>query len=343
MSNEVILNLGSSTSDLQRVTNGSEGAVLKIVNNVPTWVVPTPLDQATTGLLTGGVITINSGDNQTFDVSAGTGIIVDWTDPAAPVRYEVSWTAFTAESIPDLATGVFTTVRINNVGGIVKSSGTLLTPEQKRTNILLQSLVHISGTQIDSVTGSSTPAYDKTEGVLDYIASAGPITNGNDYSANGVNLQINKSSGTTTLPFINRVNDTMNPTLITNALQSPVNPITRTYQDGSSGFTFVSGNTVIDPSFYDDGTGTLDAVGVNNWTIQRIFFFGVNGATTIVYGQTVYNSLGNAQTALANKTDIINLSPLLTISGFLSMYLIVKNGASDLSDVGDAIFIDAED
>ena len=246
-----------------------------------------PIQQATTGVLTGGVVTINGGDNQTFDVTAGTGIVTDWTAPSTPTRYEVSWTAFTAEAIPNLATGIFTTICIDNAGAIVKDSGVLLTPEKKRTQIVLQSAIHLSGPQIDSIGGSSIPAYDKVDGTLDYIDSAGPVTVGNDYTDSGANLEIDKSSGTTTLPFINRINDIMNPTLIENSAASPVNPITRSYQDGIGGFTFTTGNTVIDPSFYDDGDGTLGAVGVNNWTIQRIFFFGLNGATTIVYGQSV--------------------------------------------------------
>lgn len=332
----------TSGSNYQKIPVGAEGSVLKVVNGEPEWVVPTPLDQATTGVITGGVVTVNA-DNTKFDVSAGTGIITDWTIPSAPVRYDVSWEEFLAETIPNLSTGIFTTICINNAGAIVKASSVLLTPEKKRTQIVLQTVIHLSGTQIDSIGGSSVPGYDKAEGLLDYVASAGPVSIGNDYSANATDLEIQKSAGTTTLPFINRVNDKMNPTLITNALQSPVNPITRSYQDGSSGFTFDSGNTVIDPSFYDDGSGTLAAVGVNNWTIQRLFFFGINGATNVVYGQTVHNSLSNAQDALANKTDIINISPLLTVSGFLSTYIIVKNAATDLSDAGDALFIDAED
>ena len=38
-----------------------------------------------TGLISGGEITVNAGNNATVDVAAGTGIVMDWTNPANPI------------------------------------------------------------------------------------------------------------------------------------------------------------------------------------------------------------------------------------------------------------------
>ncbi len=51
---------------------GETGGVLSI---------ETGMGPSESGVITGGVITINGGDPSLFDVTAGTGVIWDWTDP----------------------------------------------------------------------------------------------------------------------------------------------------------------------------------------------------------------------------------------------------------------------
>lgn len=287
------------------------------------------------GLFTGGLVTINSGDDTKFDVSAGTGVVISWTNPAAPTKTPVSWGAFLAQDIPDL-TKVFTSISINAAGGLViHPSGETTTPAENRSEIRLQSAVHTSGVNITSITSGNRPAYEVVASILDYISDLGPVNQGNDYSANGANLQLDKSAGQTTLPFINRIADPQNPTRKTNVLQNIVST-TRTYRDGSGGFVFLPGNTEVDPDFWDDGTGTLNTVSPNKWTTKRLLFFGLNEATTITYGQAEYNSLAEAEDAILTETPF--LSPLLGNGSFTTV-LIVKVGATDLTDITEAKFI----
>jgi len=54
---------------------------------------------ASTGLLTGGILTIDA-DPTKFDLSAGSGRIVDYdTDPGTPTIIDVSWAAFDAQTV----------------------------------------------------------------------------------------------------------------------------------------------------------------------------------------------------------------------------------------------------
>ncbi len=57
-----------------------------------------------TGLLKGGEITINGGDNTKLDIAAGSGFIVDNTDPENITVFDVSWDAKVAVTPEFLAT-----------------------------------------------------------------------------------------------------------------------------------------------------------------------------------------------------------------------------------------------
>lgn len=287
-----------------------------------------------TGVITGGNVSINA-DPTKFDVSAGTGVIIDWTDPSNPVRTIVSWNAFIAQSVPDLATELFTTLAINNVSGLVVVSGVESTPELRRTTIRLQNLVHVGGTQIEQIDQSSQPAYDIPQSLLDYIIKLGPLNTGNRFSSNGANLKIDKSSGETSLPFINRENNSQAPTTLASIAVSPAT-FSTVYQDGGGGFTITGGIADIDPTVYDNGSGVLQAVANNKWTVQRIYFFARSGDIGVTYGQAVYDSLIQAEIAIFEEEPII--SPIFELGIFVTA-LIVKKEATDLGNIAEAKFV----
>lgn len=333
----LIEKLKTSSTDTTKVLKPDGNGGIEFAN-VPLATVDLLAGAVSTGLFTGGKVTINTGDNAKFDVSAGTGLVIDWTDPLDPKRDLVSWNAFTSQVIPDLSK-IFTSLGINSVGGlIIHPSGVIPTSAENKSEIRLQAVVHQNGTNIDSLSSTNTPAYEVVAAILDYISDLGPINIDNDYFPNGANLQIDKTLGQTTLPFINRESvspDPQNPTRKSNPAQT-VALTTRTYRDGAGDFIFVPSNTLIDPDFWDDGTGTLNSVGPNKWTIKRLLFFGLNESNTITYGQAEYNSLSDAEDAILTETPF--LSPLLG-SGSFNTVLIVKSGATDLTDISEAKFI----
>jgi hypothetical protein len=288
-----------------------------------------------TGILTGGVVTVNV-NPALFDVSAGTGLIIDWTGPAAPQRKFISWDALVAQTVPSLASQ-FTALYFDATGTLVKDSGVVPDGADFRLRIYLQSIVHQSGVQIDSVSSGSNPAYEVAAALYDYVRFLGPLNKGNCFAPNGTNLTFDKDAGQTALPFINRSNDPQNPTVQTDSAITGVSNFSYNYRNGAGGFTFVFPSNAIDPSFYDDGTGTLNAVTNNRFTIQRFYWFPQSSGVTVTYGQAEYQTIADAKAAIQIEEPAID--PIVANNGSFTAALIVQEGATDLSDPLQAEFV----
>ena len=105
---------------------------------------------ASTGLLTGGVISINAGDNTKIDITAGTGRIINASDPANITDTLVEWTAKTAVTITNIATQLVTFLALDVNGDVVEhpefpENGTL------RSEIVIGSAVHSNLVNINNV------------------------------------------------------------------------------------------------------------------------------------------------------------------------------------------------
>lgn len=288
-----------------------------------------------TGVLTGGEVTINA-DPTKFDVAAGTGQIVDWTDPANPLKTRVTWTAFTAETVPVLA-AQFTSISIDINGLLVKVSGSVPTEASLKLAIFLPTVLHTNGTTITDIARSGFPAYNVAPELLTYVRALGPVNNGNKISANGTNLAMNRSAGDLTLPFINFSNDINNPSKIvtTEDLGYTFNYI---YQNGAGGFTLDVDKSFADPNQFDDGSGTLATVSNNKWTFQLAYVFGQTSTPLVVmvYGQEEFNFLDDAILA-AQTPDTIEF-PILR-GAVLRAAVIMKQGTTDLSNETDNSFL----
>ena len=181
----------------------------------------------------------------------------------------------------------------------------------------------------------SKPAYEISEALLDYVVELGPISSDNDYFGHTDNdLKISKNAGTTVNPFVNRANDTTNPTVLADPAITLVNFIT-SRTDGGGGFINVGNNTLIDADNYDNA-GTLTAVPANRWQIMRMYYFASVAATAITYGQATYSSASAAKAAITSEDP--DISPTAK-AGVLTTALIVKAGATNLNDLEDALFV----
>jgi len=138
------------------------------------------------------------------------------------------------------------------------------------------------------------------------------------------------------LPFINRANDTQSPTTLITAQESIVT-FNTIYRDGVGDFVIIPSVTDIDPDLWDDGSGTLAAVSNNRWTVQRIFFFGQSLDSGVSFGQATYSTLEAAEASIPTESPLI--APIFQLGVFVTA-LIVKKGATDLSDIAVAKFVD---
>lgn len=297
-----------------------------------------------TGLITGGEVSINTNPTL-FDVAAGSGIIVDnWTDPENPTFTTVTWSAFTGVTPTFIATQGTSFLFINSSGAIEQSTS-FPNDGDLRDKIQIGSIVHPDNVNI---TGTSqflqAPIQNMAQTMTDFTIAIGVINeSGNVFSGGSGTLQIEKSSGVSMYAGINSRNNLKDP----NRKQVPAKLLTDNFivswRDGVGGYN-TKLSTLIEPGFYDDDSGGASnpggTVATNNWQIMYIQYSPDAELGLVQWGQTEYNTQNQALNAISRGTDNFTANP--AFSGVpLRAYLIVRGGATDLSSTGDATFVDA--
>jgi len=279
------------------------------------------------GLIDGGLMTINA-NPALFDITAGTAVIIDsWTVPSAPVTYSVSWATQTGITVTNIGTSTVTYVYVDNTGALVQTtvSPTSIT---RRDYVFLGQLGHTNLTTIAAIINRPDVLASPIQQHRDLEAAIGVINNGNKITANGANLNINKSSGTLYLNGLNFHTDPKTPSFKTFASATALTFRYRT-QTGNGAST-----ALIDPTNYDNA-GTITAIVGTKSTNQRIYLT-AGGNVVIQYGQTVYNSQALAQAAINSESFV--LFPNLEESAVLLCVLTVQSNCTDLTDSTRATF-----
>lgn len=295
-----------------------------------------------TGIIAGGDLSINGGDNATFDVAAGSGFIIDnHTTPGQHIQSLVSWSAFVAESTTAIATSGQTYIAINSSGVLTQQTNSFTKPDDYRDLIIIGIAQHPFGAASGLVNTLNIvdPAIDAIAHSKDFIRAVGNINvSGNVYAPSGVNLSMTKSLGSLYRMGSNWSNSKKNPHILTTIA---ANPVVFSYfnQDGGGGFTRAQLVKFIDPNNYDNGTGTLASVPTNDWSIQRIYLCCTENSTNVQYGQVTYDKKAFAIDSIFSEEATID-QDLVEESTFRG-WLVVKEGATDLSDIGQAVFIEA--
>ena len=289
-----------------------------------------------TGLRTGGVVSINGGDPTLFDVTAGSGLIVNThTDPDNPTITRVTWNAFTGVSTTGLGSSFITYVLINSSGALVQQT-TNPTPSQLRSLILLAILFHPNGVNITAAS-RAIPALSPSLAGVDFAKAFGPLNiSGNVFSPNGANLQVDKSSGEIFSIGSNVWTTPSDPHTTVLGSQVPVTFLTVVYRDGIGGFTFESPTSLLDPTRYDDGSGTPAVVGANQWTLQRLFLTPL-GQIFVALGQNLFNTKEDAISEIGVPIDL----PVEANEGVMRGWIALRGGATALNSTSDAEFVAA--
>lgn len=261
---------------------------------------------ASAGLATGGVVTRSTGLG--LSIAAGTGFVTT----GGVVRY-VSWNATTANFAAN----------VSNQYVWIDSSGVVQVgaePDVSQTILLAE---------------GTTDATSVIALITAKIPIGGIWGNFSDYTEQVVG-PINVTGGTVTEaspPSLN-LNVTASTFYIRNVVQdaSGGTPITFVYwyRDGSGGWKFVTSQTAIDPSQYDDGSGTLASVTAGYWT-RHVLFVSVGGDGTeyhVVYSQAQWATSGAAlDNPIASEqlaTDACRLAAV-----------VVQQGTTDITSVTD--------
>lgn len=297
---------------------------------------------AGTGFLTGGQVTINGGDNTKFDVAAGSGTIIDNTNPSDPVLYQISWDAFSAQSVTNLATEAITFISINQSGTLVQEN---LPPDTDgyRDRIQLGAINHSNNTTITSASDFTTARpFDLAVALTELMDSLGPVNvSGNVISGTSSAMTLEKSVGQ--MMFVGVQRDPRNPNYKDNPALSAPN-IIQLWRDGSGGWSS-SFNSTVEAGAYDNNSGDDvsgdfpdGSVGVPQWVNHRIQYSPDSGDVVMHYGQNTYGNSADAIAAI--KTESFVPNPAAALVPYRAV-LTVKGDATDLNDVADAIFTPA--
>lgn len=284
-----------------------------------------------TGVVAGGLLTINGGDTELFDISDGNGIIFN---PVTQVKTIVTWSGLTAQGFVYVGDESF--ISIDSSGSMI-SSPTLPTNTEIRADIYLGQIVHLDQTNIIATLDEQMTLLSGENQIRDFMEAIGELKiSGNILSSNSL-LTIAKTAGDILKFGGNFANDVNNPHLPeSGALDTNVaDTFAYRWQDGSSRLSL----TDIVPVEFDDGNGESapGTVMVNQWSVQRVFTFSI-GQMVIQQAQFVY---GNESDAIANiESEGFIIEPDLSVSSVLIGFIVLRGGTSDLSSV-DATFIEA--
>lgn len=286
-----------------------------------------------TGLISGGELAIDM-DNTKFTVGAGSAYFIDaYSDPENPTYKFMRWEGITGISVPGLASQNWTFISIDSDGNIVQSPNNP-TVESFRDTVFLGILYHRDRLAI------SNTVFTPNSGVYNYIEQdyidIDRLFNkiGNVYGPAG-SLSLVKASGNTFGPSVNYAINRKNPN-VSNDPQVPLVNIFYRKRD-SLGFNEYPSTVNIDPNNYDLDD-VLTPVPAGKLTIQRIYWNPSLQKTVITYGQKFYD---NVQDALMDLHDPGVTDYELTYDSVFRSALLVFQGATDLTNEAEALFLDA--
>jgi hypothetical protein len=283
-----------------------------------------------TGVYKGGVLSVGT-PNTTFSISDGNGAVAD-NSTGTNIYTFVSWTGKTNITATYVASGLASYVAIDIAGNVVQQLAPF-TQTQSRSLILLGSIIHTNLTNLDAVNNFQDVILSPANMVHDLSHGLGIFNiSGNLFSANGANLNLNKTIGYVYSVGSNWANDPLNPSQVTLASLTALTFQYR-FQTGTNGATGIA----INPNIYDVA-GVSTAVPSSKYTIQRIYSF-VSNNVKIQPGQAFYQTLAEAKASIQN--EIFVTEPSILQNGLLRGFLVIKQGTTSLTNTADCFFYEA--
>jgi len=295
-----------------------------------------------TGVLSGGELSPNAGNPAAIDINAMVGYVMDFqTDEVRPTAIRVSTPAMTVAMDAGSLSRPVTHWLIDSNGAVIQQ-GARPGNVQRRQQIYIGATVQSGGviTQDQSLPVILAQPNNQFVDLLEAIGAFN--VSGDVVTPNGVNLSLNKTSGTVfSRAFSHYVSGmrTDDPHITNVVSQTPVT-LQYTLQTATP---FSAHTTLVDPTQFDNG-GVLTPVGggANTSTIQRIWLIPANNTidqVVLQYGQTTHSSLSTAVNAIGSGTFVprVGLPPVAALLGWLC----VTRTATNLSDPTQAVIVTA--
>ncbi|MCK5611497.1 hypothetical protein KAR91_57030, partial [Candidatus Pacearchaeota archaeon] len=287
----------------------------------------------TTGLLKGGEISIASAT--TLNWTAGKGLHTDFTDPTNPIVTKVAWDAVAGYTPVNVATPGQYIIAYDKTGAIEEFDTVDINARNIRDLVIFGGYATVGNYITLISTAAVNIGYDGFFSFKDFMRDViGPANvEGNIISANGANLSINNSGGTFFIIGSNFRNDKE----ITD--ERPVSPGTAVYfsrvfreaPPSTKLQTDVPGIVnVIDPTKWDDGSGTLQTITGNKYSVQVVYLT-PDGHHIVAFGQETFNTAAGAEEAVLTSALSYEEYPLL--ERFVRRaFIIVQSNETDLTN-----------
>lgn len=292
------------------------------------------LSELSTGILYGGDITSTYITN-TIDVEGGLGQILINEDNCEYLR-EVIWSTDLGYEITDVGIYQYTVIYVDRSGRILQKKS-MLTNEELRTNILLGVVFHVDNIKVNQIINQKTVPLNTSERVIAFLRKLGLMRIDGLFVEANTGLKVDRSEGNTFGLGVNYYSGSTDVDELYLSGETNCN-IVYVYRDGAGGFIYDNNGgsfyIVVDPNFYDDGSGALSIVGGTRWSIQRCYLFPENPSELVIYyGQTRYTSYDEARASL--EFEVFEEDEISKRNAVFLGYIIIKNGAIDLSDPND--------
>ena len=272
------------------------------------------------GVVSGCLVSINT-DTTKIDIASG---VVHFDN-----TLNKTFTGATGIAITGITTSNITYIALDSDLNVIQST-TPFTPSQRRTYAILGAAIHSNRTAVNAINNlpdvaiaSAAQLDDLMEGIKNFNFS------GNEFSANGDNLYINKTAGYLFKKGSNFHTDNNNPHI--KEMPELIAPSTIRYRL-SDGTEYSETQEV--SLYYESTPGVRTTLGMNKYSIQRIVLFSSN-LIRIQYGAASYNKLSDALAAI--QSEDFTMEENMRDNGLLRCMLIVKGGMTSCQD--DAIFI----
>jgi hypothetical protein len=292
----------------------------------------------TTGMVSGGLISIASAT--TLDITAGIGYFTDFTAPEDPQFNLVNFPETLGYTPANLATPGNYIITFDHNGVISEFDVNSFTTLDRQNYVGLGAYA-TNGTSIATIVAAPTNiGYNGQFTFKTFIREIIGPSNfaGNTIQQNGANLSLDNPGGTCFILGSNFHNDPRLPDELIIPAASPMF-FGRVFRIAAGQDIIFDGpaTNVINPALYDDGTGTLQPVTVNDFTVQ-IVYITPSKEYAVAYGQEIFNSLSAAVTAIQNGTLQFEETP--SLSRFVRRaFIAVRNNATNLSDPTQAQII----
>lgn len=295
-----------------------------------------------TGVVAGGVLTVNAGNPAAVDITEMVGYVVDsTTDPFNPAVTRVHMPAQTV-ALDAGGLSRFVTWWMVNASGTIVQQEARPTAVQQRTHIVLGVTAQVGGA-IVAVDSLPVLLREPMSQLTDLMDALGPFVISGAQITPNANLTFNLASGVIFARAFNHVPpgggpENPDPHRAPTVAQTPA-----LWFYVTRNTTLTPATTLIDPTRYDNG-GVLTLVGggTNTSTVQRVWLYPTGEATSqlgVQYGQSTYASLSAAVAAIGTG----NFVPFPQAVGAAALigYIAVTRTATNLSDPAQAVFVRA--